>query len=95
MPNIATLDVVAASEAVIRDIAGTVIMMTINRRDHPSYGYTKVAIRSDLARMDGAIGLYMVLTGQAFHGGVPNIATFTDPATTERVAAAREAVHVI
>jgi hypothetical protein len=84
-----TLDILATSERVIRDLAATVVNHATARRDHPSYGYTLTGIRAIGHQMDGAIGLYMVLTGQANHAQVAGLATFTDPATTQTVAQAR------
>ena len=66
--------------------------MADNRKQHSSYGYTKTMIRDKAANMEGAIGLYMVLTGQAGHASVPTLARFNFPDTEERVRQARKAV---
>lgn len=87
-----TPDLVTQAERTIRDLAGTVRSQIANRRDHPAYGYTKAMIKESHDRMDGAIGLYMVLTLQASHAGVANLAEFRDPETHEAVGAARRLV---
>src|SRR5262245_43690703 len=51
----------ATMEQVIRDLAATVINSVTNRRDHPSYGVTKTKIAAERERMEGAIGMYMVI----------------------------------
>lgn len=79
---------VTACEAVIRDLAATVVNGCTTRVHHPTF-VTKTAIRLDLARMEGAIGLYAVLTEQAMHATVSGLATFTDERTTYRVTEAR------
>jgi hypothetical protein len=76
-------------ESIIRGMASEVITGATNRRDHPSYGNTKTTIRFARERMEGAIGMYMVITEQAMHSGVPALAEFSDSTTTERVAQAR------
>lgn len=83
------------AEMVIRDIASSVTAQVRTRADHPSFGNTKTDIRRDLARMDGAIGLYMVQRGQATHASVPILAEFIEDETTERVVAARAAVAAL
>jgi hypothetical protein len=88
-----TSDVVATCETVIRDLAASVVNAADNRRNHPTFGNTKTAIRTMGNTMEGAIGLFMVLTEQASHPGVPRLAIFTDPRTTARVFFAREAVE--
>lgn len=76
-------------ELIIRDMAGTVLSQVATREVHPSYGMTKATIRTSLAKMEGAIGAYMVLAGQSTHTSVSILATFLDDATAERVTAAR------
>jgi hypothetical protein len=77
------------TEQVIRDFAGTCLSSIALRRSHPTYGATKTRIAFERERMEGAIGLYMVLTGQAGHAGVPSLAEYKHPETLERVATAR------
>jgi hypothetical protein len=69
-------------ERVIRDMAGTVLSLVRSRREHPSYGTTKTMIRDARQRMEGSIGTYMVLFGQASHVGVPLLATFWESEET-------------
>lgn len=78
-------------EAIIRDQAGTVVGLVRSRLEHPSYGTTKAEIRSALQRMNGSIGSYMVLFGQATHASIWSLAKFADESTEERVALARRA----
>jgi hypothetical protein len=75
---------------VIRDLAGTVIASAATRRHHPSYGVTLTKIRAERERMEGAIGVFMVLTTQATHAGVPALAVFDDAETADLVARARK-----
>jgi|SRR5690349_5231378 len=81
------------AETAIRDKAGTVLSMIATRKSHPSFGYTKTAIRATFSEMQGMIGLYMVLTGQASHAGVPNMAVFFSTDTDERVGTARRNIE--
>ncbi len=81
-------DQVERAEGALRDLASTIINHVQVRGTHPSYGYTKTSIRLRLAALNGAIGLYMVLTEQA-GSGVPTLAKFADPGTTSRVETAR------
>ena len=76
-------------ETVIRDLAGTVLASIDTRRSHPSYGVTLTKIRAQREQMEGAIGLYMVMTDQATHAGVPALAKFDDWETSARVTSAR------
>lgn len=80
-----TLGMAADLEREIRAGADNVISMVHTRRDHPSYGYNKTVIRSRLERMNGVIGAYMLLAGDAFHTEAYAQATFTDPLTQQRV----------
>lgn len=43
----------------------------VNRRDHPTYGYTKASIRSQLDRAEGMIVAWAVLAGLATHTAAP------------------------
>ena len=80
-------------EQVIADLAGTVLNSVQNRKDHPTYGNTKTKIRTEGDRLEGAISMYMVVTGQAFHAGAPNrVIQFQSSDVAERVNAARDAV---
>jgi hypothetical protein len=83
------LHLVQNMERTIRDAAGTAVSLAANRKQHPTYGVTKAQIVYAVAFMEGMIGLYMVLRGQAMHAGVPALAQFEDEATTERVESAR------
>jgi hypothetical protein len=76
-------------EKIIRDMAGTVCAEVATRKSHPSYGYTKEAIKAHLDNMEGAIGLYMVMTAQSMSPGVPALCKFGFPETTDRVRDAR------
>lgn len=76
-------------EIIIRDFAGKVLSLHISRRDHPSYGTTKGQIRAATQQMEGAIGAYMVLAGQAAHPFIPEIAHFLSDDTQVRVTEAR------
>lgn len=87
-----TSEVVGTCEQVIRDLAASIVVAARNRVDHPTYGNSKTAIRTKAANLEGAIGLFMVLTEQANHAGVPRLAHFTDPQTRARVYFARLAV---
>lgn len=85
---------VADAEQVIRDMAATVINLVNTRQFHPTYGISKARVREGIITMDGAISLYMVLTGQSLHAaGVARLATFTDSRTDARVAEARSAAE--
>ena len=85
-------DIIDAAEATIRDLAASVVNAAAQRVDHPTYDNTKTTIRTKAANLEGAIGLFMVLTKQANHAGVPRLAHFTDPRTRARVYFARQAV---
>lgn len=90
--NAVDLDVV---ERVIRDQAGDVINAVHVRRDHPTYGYTKTSIRAKAERLEGMIGLYMVLTEQSAGPTVPRLVTFLSAQreeTANRVNTARDLV---
>ena len=76
-------------ELIIRDMAGNVVSLCQSRKDHPSYGTTKAQIKKALHQMEGVIGAYMVLAGQANHPFVAAVASFLDDATTDRVHEAR------
>ncbi len=78
-----------ALEQIVRDFAGTVLSLVANRIDHPSYGVTKSNIRDALARMDGAIGMYMVLTEQANHPQATALVKFVRADTKEIVRRAK------
>jgi hypothetical protein len=93
MIDIDVIEPVTTMEAVIRDLAASVASAVANRRDHPSFGYSKASINRLLERMEGAIGMYMVLTGQASHAGVPSLARFNEGETKDRVAKARALVR--
>lgn len=80
-------------ESEIRSMAGHLLNMIQNRQDHPSYGYSKTLIRTQRDRMEGAIGLYMIITGQAFHSSAFSQASFYEVETKGRVAEARAAVQ--
>jgi hypothetical protein len=82
-------------EQIIRDMAGTVLSLVRSRRDHPSYGTTKAMIREARQRMEGAIGVYMVLFGQSTHTGVPLLAEFNVPDTNIIVTRARLEVDAL
>jgi hypothetical protein len=79
-------------EQQIRSMAAHVVSLAATRRVHPSYGVSKTQIREAAARMEGAIGLYMVLTDQANHAGVSNLAAFQEDRTDLRVNTARDTV---
>lgn len=81
---------IPAAERTLRDMATTVLSHVATRRDHPSYGISKTSIRADLERLDGAVGFYMVLLGQATHTSVPNLATFSEAETEDIVRRARQ-----
>jgi hypothetical protein len=80
---------------VIRDMAATVLGAVRTRKDHPSFGQTKANIRGLAERMEGAIGLYMVQSGQTMHPSVPVLAEFLSEDTTSRVAEVRAAMRVL
>jgi hypothetical protein len=82
-------------EQIIRDMAGTVLSLVRSRNDHPSYGTTKTQIRDARQRMEGAIGVYMVLFGQAGHPGIPLLAEFNVPDTNIIVTRARLEVDAL
>jgi hypothetical protein len=88
-------DIVLQMEATIRDLAGGVINHIHVRNSHPSYGVSKTLIRSDLARMEGAIGLYMVMVGQSTHAGVTLLVKFMEKSTDDRVEQARKLVATL
>lgn len=97
-PNHLTENAIAEFEVVIRDLAATVIAEADNRIHHPSYGYTKTMIRNSAQRLDGAIGVYMVLTGQAAHTKATGVVTFHGPRhseTADVVNRARDAVGAL
>ena len=84
----------ALLEREIRAQAHAVITEIVNRRDHPSYGYTKTGIRERSHRLRGIIGLYAVITGQASHTEVsPVLVTFQDESTRSVVNTALNAVN--
>ena len=78
-------------EQVIIDHAAQLLNKVATRRDHPSYGVTRYVLHAIYEQMEGQIGLYMVLTGQAFHANIPATVTFLDPVVTSRVHEARVA----
>lgn len=80
-------------EEQIRSVAHTVLNKIAIRDSHPSYGYTKTIIRADFRRMEGAIGLYMVLTGQANHTDASMLAEFGEPETTDIVTRVRSVMR--
>lgn len=84
---------ISQAESTIRDMAATTCSHAATKKAHPSYGVTKTSIRADLAHMEGAIGLYMVLTGQASHASVFRLCKFQFPETDERVKTARRLVE--
>lgn len=86
---------IETAERAIRDMAATVLNYIVARRQHPSYGYTKTKINAAYEQMEGAIGLYMVLTGQASHTTVPSLAHFLSSETDERVKDARREWQVM
>lgn len=88
-------DIVLQMEAVIRDMAASVINHVHVRNSHPTYGISKTLIRTGLAKMDGAIGLYMVMVGQASHGDLPVMAKFMEQSTDNRVETARQLVKTL
>jgi hypothetical protein len=83
---------VEAMEDEIRDMAATVASQVATRRSHPTYGYTKTGIREMALRLEGAIGLYMVLTGQSSTTAISNLAKFQSEETDLRVNTARDLV---
>jgi hypothetical protein len=87
----ATTAVAATIEREIRAAASGIIAAVTNRRHHPTFGYTKASIRTRLDQLDGMAFLYGVLTDQGLNP-LPGLVEYADPATTERVAAARAAV---
>lgn len=82
---------VASMEQIIRDLAATVIANVDNRVYHPTFGVTKTMIRDGLVRMDGAIGMYMILTEQSAHAHATALAKFKDDDTKILVRRARTA----
>lgn len=88
-----TTDQREVCERQIRDAATTVLSQIETREKHPSFGYTKTGIRAAFARMDGAIGLYMVLTAQANHISVGALADYMEPETEQIVARVRAAMR--
>lgn len=76
-------------EQVIRDKAGEVISLVRTRRDHPTYGITKMRIAATVEQMEGMIGMYMVVTDQAAHANIPSLAKFITEDTAIRVESAR------
>jgi hypothetical protein len=92
----AVVDALRANhEQIIQDMAATVSSHVRSRQEHPSYGYTKTSIRKYLERMEGSIGTYMVLFGQANHAGAPILAQFTQTLTTVAVERARREVQAL
>ena len=83
------LAMLANYELIIRDFAGNVLSLHRSRRDHPSYGTTKTAIRNATQQMEGAVGAYMVLAGQSSHPFAPVLAEFLSEDTLVRVTEAR------
>lgn len=81
------------AEQIIRDLAGNVLSLIANRKDHPSHGVTKTMIREAEARVEGAIGMYQVMTGQSMHPHVPGLVEFQDSMTTGLVRSARNAAR--
>lgn len=51
-------------EREIRHAAASVLNAVRNRRDHPSYGYTKTSIRAQYAFLRGLVATFAFLTGQ-------------------------------
>ena len=83
--------IVEHMEEVISDMAATVVTYCSNRKAHPSYGYTKKALNEKYYHMEGAIGLYMVITFQSTHAGASTLANFVHESTAIAVRAARDA----
>ena len=79
-------------EQVIRDMAANVVSLWATRKSHPTYGVSKAQIRKAADRMDGAIGMYMIMVGQSRNFAVAPTATFLDGWTGERVSQARRAI---
>lgn len=76
-------------EQIIRDMAGNVASLIQTRSAHPSYGTTKKVIMTALHQLEGCIGAYMVLSGQAAHPFLARAATFRNEQTTNAVDTAR------
>lgn len=82
-------------EEVLRDMAAAVISSVHTRIAHPTY-IGKGSIRTQMEKLEGALALYGVLSGQAMHYGSPtNLLDFRNDDTVSRVAEARHAVTLI
>jgi hypothetical protein len=90
--DLITSAIATTMEDEIRDMAATVASQVATRRSHPTYGYTKGKIRVQSERMEGAIGLYMVVTGQSSTTAIPRLAKFQSEETDLRVNTARDLV---
>jgi hypothetical protein len=78
-------EVRALLEKTVRGQANNILNMIDTRAVHPTYGITKARIREEVARLDGIVGTYMLLTGQALHVMVPRSAEFEDAETGKLV----------
>jgi hypothetical protein len=83
------------AEREIRALASTMLSRVSNRRDHPSYGVSKAAIREAYSMMTGAIALYGMLTSQIGSPLVWHMVTFKLPGTATRVDAATTAFKAL
>lgn len=93
MPYLLSDNNVAEVERAICNQAEKVCSYVALRKDRPSYGYTKTMIRHEGAVLDGMIGLFQIITGQANHPAVPNQAQFMHLEVAERVKTARQLVR--
>ena len=65
----ATPETVARLEAEIRHAHATVRSGIANRRDHPSFGYTKAHIRAEVARLFALVEAWALTGGAWTQGG--------------------------
>lgn len=97
-PDASAASETAVVEAAVRDFAAKVIALVDTRRTHPTYGVGKTQIRSAVDRMEGALGVLLVVSGVALNpmSGISDHDLLDAlPAVATRVLAAREAVRGI
>jgi hypothetical protein len=72
-------------ESEIRSLASTVLTGLDNRKNHPTYGYTKAIIRDHYNRLAGAVGMYGILTEQYRVATLWQSTEFSSPVTAGTV----------
>lgn len=69
----ANMDPLGLTELALNIYINRATSALVNRRDHPSYGYSKTAIRSDLDKADALLTVLTVMKGDS-----PNVTNLYD-----------------